>query len=222
VQALQVETLVALAAEHGGAAQVLIHAGTFVNEGSEVIRFHHRGRLEREVEERLERCCVIDRERTGFQDFEFAIHQLVEVAVRALSPGINDPFTAMTCADYLGSAYARIGERTLPANVVRDDEGEVRVVLPLIAFEDVLGAGFDQLRQSARRSFAVSIRLLDVLERLLPHLADPAQREAAAAQARAIAAGAEELATEPRDRRCLRDRTRIFEDVLTVESSRED
>jgi hypothetical protein len=151
----------------------------------------------------------------GPQADEFAIHQLVEVAGRAMSTGLNDTFTAITAADHLGAAYARIGGRGLPNNVFRDEEGEIRLLLPLVTFGDVFAAGMNQLRQHARTTPAVSIRLLDMLVRLLPHLQRAEDRQVVAAHARAIAAGAEEAAFEPLDQHAIRQRLALFEEDLS-------
>jgi uncharacterized membrane protein len=214
VQALDVSTLGQLAARHGGAVEGLVHPGEFVNEGTEVFRFHGPAPASNELRRELAACCLIGRDRTVMQDFEFAIHQLVEIALRALSPSMNDPFTAMTCADHLGAAYARIGRRCLPANVFRDDEGTVRVVLPLVSFADVFDTGFRQIRQNARTSVAVSIHLLDVLTRLVPHLQDRAHHEVLARQARSIAAGVQVATDDPQDRAAIDDRLRAVNEAL--------
>jgi uncharacterized membrane protein len=215
VQALDLEDLIALACEHDGVVEVLVHAGTFVNAGGVIQRFHGEGPVDARLRARLSECCFIGRERTLVQDYEFAIHQLVEVAGRAMSTGLNDTFTAITAADHLGAAYARIGGRGLPNNVFRDDDGEIRLLLPLVTFGDVFAAGMNQLRQHARTTPAVSIRLLDMLVRLLPHLQRAEDRQVVAAHARAIASGAEEAAPEPLDQHAIRQRLALFEDDLS-------
>lgn len=111
-------------------------------------------------------AMVFGNQRTPTQDLEFSIDQLVEIAARALSPGVNDPFTAIACIDRLGSAFARIAQRPLPANFRRDEAGGIRLILQNTSHRELLDAAFHQIRQSARSNVAVSIRLLDVLDAL--------------------------------------------------------
>lgn len=215
VQALNTERLVRLATKHDGAVGAVVHAGAFVNEHTDVFVFHGSHAPDDDLRAALSACCLIGRDRSVVQDVEFAIHQLVEIALRALSPSMNDPFTAITCVDHLGAAYARIGERSLPANVSRDSDETVRVVLPLVSFAEVFDAGLHQIRQSARTSVAVSIHMLDVLTRLLPHLRARGDLDVVARQARAIAAGAQSDVNEPLDNTAVEQRLARFNEEFT-------
>jgi uncharacterized membrane protein len=101
--------------------------------------------------------------RTSAQDVEFAIHQLVEIAVRALSPGINDPFTAVACVDRLGSALCRLAQRKMPSAYRHDEQHRLRLVVAPITFTEIVDTAFNQIRQYARPSAAVTIRLLETI-----------------------------------------------------------
>ena len=106
----------------------------------------------------------MESQRTAFQDVEFTVDQLVEVAVRALSPGINDPFTAIACIDRLGEGLCRLAGRSMPSPFRCDEEGRLRVVARPTTFESVANAAFHQIRQYGRTSAAVLIRLLETFE----------------------------------------------------------
>src|SRR3954449_4396969 len=71
---------------------------------------------------------VIGEERSPAQDLEFGLRQLVEIALRAVSPGINDPYTAVAVIDRVGAALEEIFRRSLPPAVIRDNQGEVRII----------------------------------------------------------------------------------------------
>jgi uncharacterized membrane protein len=109
---------------------------------------------------------VLGEIRTLAQDMEFAVDQLVEVAVRALSPGVNDPFTAVTCVDVLGDALRRVATRRPSSPVRRDEDGVPRVVGHPITLASLLDAAFNQLRQYGAGSVAVTIRLLETVAAL--------------------------------------------------------
>jgi uncharacterized membrane protein len=101
------------------------------------------------------------------QDIEFTIDQLVEIAVRSLSPGINDPFTAVQCIDYLSAALGNIATRPLPDCCLVDDEGRVRVVERTVSFESLIAAALHQIRQYGCGSPAVLIRMMEALTPLV-------------------------------------------------------
>ncbi len=101
-------------------------------------------------------------QRAGSADLEFAVRHLVEVAVRALSPGINDPHTAMGVLDRLGSALCDIVHVHLHGGVI-EREGQVRLVVPAIEYNGLTDQMFHLIRQNAAGSTAVLIRMLEVL-----------------------------------------------------------
>ena len=83
---------------------------------------------------------MLGSQQTPYQDVEFAVNQLVEVAVRALSPSVNDPFTATACVDHLGAALCRLAGRKIPSPYRRDPDGQVRVTDgPYSESKEVLG-----------------------------------------------------------------------------------
>lgn len=110
----------------------------------------------------IRNATALGPQRVSSADLEFAVRQLVEVAVRALSPGINDPHTAMSALDRLGAALCEIVPLYLPTGVLTRDERPVLVV-PSIQYDGLLNAMFHMIRQNASTSAAVLIRMLDVL-----------------------------------------------------------
>jgi uncharacterized membrane protein len=109
------------------------------------------------------------------QDLEFAVRQLVEVAVRALSPGINDPFTAIAVVDRLGATLCELFQRNLPLPIVVC-EGQVVLYRPVTDYAGVCDAMFNMVRQSAAGSPAVLIRILETLGRVLTIESRPERR----------------------------------------------
>ncbi len=118
----------------------------------------------------LNGTVILGIRRTPRQEVECAIEELVEVAVRALSPGINDPFTAMNCIDRLGAALGRLSERKLPTAYRCDDEGCLRMIVHPVSFANALDAAFNPIRQYGHNSVAVTIRLLEALASVAEHV----------------------------------------------------
>jgi len=134
--------------------------------------------VERAVAESVE----IGSARTLRQDVEFAIAQVVEIAMRALSPAINDTYTGLTCVDWLGDALVRLGRRPVDSGGWSDGEGVLRMVLYEPTFERTLRAAFDLIRQSGADNPAVLIRMLDALASMAP-MVEPSHRPALQHQA---------------------------------------
>jgi uncharacterized membrane protein len=131
--------------------------------------------------------------RLPVQDIEFSVQQLVEMAVRSLSPGVNDPFTAVECLDRLGAALARLAGRAFPESRLRDEGGRLRVVLDVVRFDDLLGAMFDQIDHYAGDAPLVRARLAAVLEGAAEVPDIPEERRTALRRRAALArAGGEE------------------------------
>lgn len=107
----------------------------------------------------------ISRHRTVDQDPGFGIRQLVDVALKALSPGINDTTTAVTCVDYLTTILARLAPRHIPSPH-RDQDGVLRVIANGPDFESLLAESFDQIRASAEGNLEMMLSLLCALQTL--------------------------------------------------------
>ncbi len=106
---------------------------------------------------------VIDTTKTSQQDLEFSIHQMVEIAARALSPGVNDPYTAMTCIDNLTAIMCHLTQVQFPSKSHFDEKGILRLMVDTLDFEGVLDAAFNQIRQFSGGSPSVIIRLMEAM-----------------------------------------------------------
>jgi uncharacterized membrane protein len=102
--------------------------------------------------------------RTPTQDIEYAVNQLVEMAVRAMSPAINDPFTAMTCLDYVGNGLALFIRQGEKSSHYYDRHGRLRLVLEPVTFDALLSAAFDMLRHASCDNASVLLHMLTVIE----------------------------------------------------------
>jgi uncharacterized membrane protein len=166
VQRLDADTLLHLAASSDVVLWVIARPGDFVVEGTLIAAAHPRPPEERAFAERLNAAYVLGEDRTAEQDAGFAVRQLVEVALRALSPGVNEPFTAITCIDRLGEGLARLAQRRIPASTRADDRGRLRLITQPTTFDELLTAAFEPVRRFAGRNPDVSLRLLRVIEQL--------------------------------------------------------
>jgi len=147
----------------------------------------------------LAKAHVTGPHRTLMQDPVFAIDQLVEIAICALSPAVNDTFTALTCIDWLSAGLSQVSGRTLSEGVYRDRDGRVRLIETDPSYARMVNRAFDKIRQSSRGMPAVIIRLLDALISIASEVAQPEKLEILTRQGRMIFQGAEESVHEAND-----------------------
>ena len=164
-----------------------------------------------DVADALRRAHITGPNRTLAQDLAFAVDQLVEIAIRALSPAVNDTFTALTCIDWLGDSLCRVTTQWHPVRVHRDAHGYVRVITAHVSYERLVQRAFEKIRQAGRGMPAVLIRQLDTLTKIMEYIETPEQRELLLAQAEMIQTAAEESIPEPSDRADVR---RAYDEVI--------
>lgn len=206
LQLIDGDALMELAAAEKLLLRVERRPGHYLVAGSALVSVWPGERVDDELKARLNASFVLGTQRTPAQDVEFAVYQLVEIAARALSPGVNDPFTAMTCIDRLGSALCRLAQREMPPADRRDEQGRLWVVVPSVSFAGVADAAFNQIRQYARGNAAVAIRLLETIAVIAAATRRPDDRAALQRQADMISRGARAGLPEVDDQRAVHQR----------------
>jgi uncharacterized membrane protein len=206
IQVVDYARLMTIAAKRDLVLRVTVRAGHFVlAEGRHVI-VHGPGTLNEPAIAGIREAFVIGLERSPAQDLEFGIRQLVEIGLRALSSGINDPFTAIAVVDHLAVALEDILHRPLQPVVLRDEEGLVRVVADRSSITGLVDAAYDPLRQAASGMPPVLVRMADILGQLAPSLRDEAAVGAVLTQLDKIAQTARQPGLAPADRDSILDR----------------
>jgi uncharacterized membrane protein len=208
VQALDEDALVEIAQRADLLLVIERRPGKFVSEGLPLVRAWPAERMNLGWESDIRSRFVLGWQRTSEQDVEFAADQLSEVAIRALSPAINDPFTAMGCLDWLGAALCRAARGRTPDPVRVDDEGRVRVVYRHpITFSGLADAAFVQIRQFGARSPAVMLRMLEVITTVIRSTrGDRDEIQVLLQHAETIRRAALDNVEEPRDRNDIEER----------------
>lgn len=167
----------------------------------------------------LDKGHVTGPHRTLTQDPVFAIDQLVEIAIRALSPAVNDTFTALTCIDWLSAGLSEISSRILVEGVYRGRSGRVRLIEFDPSYARMVNRSFDKVRQAGRAMPAVIIRMIDALEHITENTTSGQQRSVLLRQADMILRGAEEEVPEPFDLADIRARyDRLVETSKVLDS----
>ena len=194
------------AAEHGTAIRLLVRPGDYVFPGAAVAALT---RPAPGAGDAIRDHTAVGGQRVSSSDLEFAIRQLVEVAVRALSPGINDPHTAMSVLDRLGAALCDAVPLHLATGVVLRNGAPV-LVWPCTDYDGLVDAMFHLIRQNAAGSAAVLIRMLEVLTSVAGCERDPARLAALQRHADLILGDAERDVNTPSDMAGVKTRHRRF------------
>lgn len=165
LQLLDLEGLVMLAQQHDVVIHVGARPGDFVRRGEPLARIDPAKRATPELVSACEHAFDLGSTRTMQQDVEFGVRQIVDCALKAISPAVNDPSTAVTCIDQLGDLLVQVARRHDRSHAVREG-GALRLVVPFPRFVDLLDLTFNQLRQYGRTDISVSIRMLRSLAAL--------------------------------------------------------
>lgn len=145
--------------------------GQFVLPGEPMARVQSADTVADTLTDAVQAAVVVGSERTAVQDLEYSVRQLVEIGLRALSPGVNDPFTACAVIDRLAGSLAHIMRRGPMQSVWRDDQNNIRLVVQVSTFAGLVDVAFNQIRQAGAQQAAILIRLAERLGELR-HLAD--------------------------------------------------
>ena len=214
LQSIDNEGLMKLTIEHDLLLRLEYRPGNFIASGNNLVKVWPNERFEEGLSEKINDTFIFGAQRLRLQDVEFEIDQLVEIALRALSPGINDPFTAMACIDRLGVALAHLAERQIPSGYRYDDKNKLRLMADAVTFEGLVETAFNQIRQFCRSSPAVTIRLLETIAVIAAHAGTQAEREALRQQAKMIKQGSDEAIPEEHDRQDVEERYQIIDRIL--------
>jgi uncharacterized membrane protein len=218
LQFVDYEVLVAIAEEADAVVALLYRPGHFVVRGLPLARVWPATAAD-PVARNLERAHFTGPNRTLTQDLAFAIDQLVEIAIRALSPAVNDTFTALTCIDWLGEGLCQVTNNWNPNLVQRDRHGNVRIIAAEVRYERFVERSFDKIRQSSSGMPAVMIRQLDALGRIMAFARNADQRRALLDQADMILRSSERSVPEEEDRNDVR---RHYDPVVALAASEVD
>ncbi len=174
IHKIQLEKLEKLATRHNLIIKLLYRPGQFIVSNSKLAYVQLKSDLEHktvhppmveieQISHDINRAFDCGYQRKPEYDVEFPIKQLVEMAIRAISPAVNDPFTAVRCIDRLGVLLCRVLQRENQSPYLFDPAGSLRLIIQPVTFEILVNAAFDQIRQYGKSDVAVIIRMLEAI-----------------------------------------------------------
>jgi len=190
-------TLVRIAAEHDAVIRLHYRPGHFLTKGHPMATVWPP-EAATPIGRRLESVHMTGPLRTLSQDIAFGVDQLVEIAIRALSPAVNDTFTALTCIDWLGDSLCKVAVEWHPQSCHQDRLGTIRLITVPVSYERLVQRSFEKVRQAADGMPAVLIRQLDALNKIMA-ASGPGQAQVLLDQAAMIARVSERTVPEPAD-----------------------
>ncbi|PKL85439.1 MAG: DUF2254 domain-containing protein [Ignavibacteriae bacterium HGW-Ignavibacteriae-1] len=163
LQYIDTEDLIELLTKKNSLMELYHRPGAHLVEGLEIGMIYSNDNWDKDDFEKFNSKFEIGKIKTAQQDLEFSIHQIVEIALRAISPGINDPYTAIACIDNLTAIMSYLAQAKFPSKYLFDEDGNLRVIADKFEFEGILDAAFNQIRQFSAGMPAVIIRLMESL-----------------------------------------------------------
>jgi len=193
VQSVDEEGLLTLASKLPGVLRMEQGIGSFVARGATLVAVaRDEGAtlpLTKELTDQIHRSFSLGSQRTTEQDAGFGLRQIVDIALKALSPGVNDTTTAIICIDHLGALLAQLAERRLPSPW-RTDHSQVRIIAVRPSFQQFVATAFDQIRVCADGNVAIYQRLLTALATIRQRTQDTERQQVLREQVELVAEAA--------------------------------
>jgi len=200
IQNLVYDQLVNQATKHDLVLRLVRSPGDFVGQSQVLMHAWPAERVTDDVATSLRNAYAWGRQRTESQDVMFLVNELVEIAARALSPGVNDPYTAMGCLDWLGASLNRLARRDISTMSRFDKDGTLRVWAPDFDFQALAEAIFDQLRAYFATDRNAAIHMLERIGDTGEFINNAAHRKLMGQQADALKQATDKAMTSDRDR----------------------
>jgi uncharacterized membrane protein len=166
LQIIDDEELMKLANKHNLLLRIEYRPGKYIINGCSLATVFPSERVNKKLSKQINDAFILGKERTEQQDVEFPINQLVEIALRAISPAVNDPFTAIRCIDRLTGGFCHLVQRNFPSPYRYDKNHKLRIIAEPIVFNELTDSAFNQIRQYGKSDAAVSIKLLEAIARI--------------------------------------------------------
>jgi uncharacterized membrane protein len=214
IQYIDPQYMLTLAQEKDLVVRLLRKPGHLVWREARVALVWPAARIDEELDRQIRKAFRIGNGRTPTQDVAYAVNQLVEMAVRAMSPAINDPFTAMTCLDYIGEGLALFIQQGEKSPYYYDQDNRLRLVLEPVTFAELLSGAFDMLRHASCDNASVLLHMLEVIDAIGQEADSPKSRQELLRHVSLIQLESQAGAIIDRDRERISQRCTELADLL--------
>lgn len=191
--------------------------GEYVAHGTIIAELSHTGDVPDDLVKHIRNSFVLGRERTIAQDMLFGIRQLVDIALKALSPGINDVTTAEYALYHLEDAVGRLGGRAFPSNIRTPDNGHTQILFAHPTWDEIVDTAFSQIQSTAASDFHFTKTLLQVLHGLALRLPPGSRAKALQPQIAEVRYEVAHSSFSPNAKALLNNMSDNIEDVLQMQ-----
>jgi uncharacterized membrane protein len=213
VQAVNEKALLDIAVENDLILELHVRPGIFVRPGKALVEAYPRDRVTEKIADSIRLSYAWGNKRTPLQDDMFLVNELAEIGIRALSPGINDPFTAVSCIDWLADGLASFASREVPDRFRFDEGGALRVIAHPIDLEEFAEAALGQIAPYAAVDRVAGLHLLSAIGELSEGITSDQGRDLLRHYAGRVINGAEAELQDPGTLALFRQR---YRDVMRL------
>ncbi|MGB3543316.1 DUF2254 domain-containing protein [Rubrivirga sp.] len=208
VRGVDSNRLLGLATENDLLLRIRHRPGDFVADGDSLVLAWPPDRVSGRIHDEVRLAFAWGTQRTARQDVRFLVNELVEVAARALSPGVNDPFTAVSCLDWLSASLKCLADRDFPEPTRHDASGTLRIVAEPTTFAEFVGSVYGQLRPYLVGDRNAVLHALTTIGEIAGRVTDPSQAAVLREQADALLQGATSVLEVDADKEAVAARHR--------------
>jgi len=183
LQAIDSKTLIEIAEENDCIMITELRPGEYTSEENTLVSIYPMSDKIEELKDKINNAFILGEERLRLQDIKYSIEQLVEIAIRALSAGINDPYTAIACIDQLTSGTIELFKRSITEGYYYDSGGKLRLVTKSLTFTDLIEIMYTEIRRNSSTNVTINIKLLESIASIIPHARTKDQRNVLKKQA---------------------------------------
>ncbi|MFB2833044.1 DUF2254 domain-containing protein [Floridanema evergladense] len=200
LQVIDDEQLMKIACKYDLLLRLEFRPGKFIIKGKTLVMSYPAQRVNKKVIKEIGKVFILGKERTEQQDIGFPIEQLVEIAMRALSPGINDPFTAIRCIEHITDGLCHLSQRKFPSPYRYDKEKNLRLITETVSFTELIDNAFNQIRIYGKSDLAVNLKLLESIAIIASYTENPKYKSHLYKQAEMVFRGSQSGLFEEQDR----------------------
>jgi uncharacterized membrane protein len=219
LQFVDYDTLLALAVREGLVLREEHHVGDFVTAGTSLLSASPAAQITPALAVKLNASFVLGSNPTLQQDIAYGLRQIVDIALKAISPAVNDPTTAVNCIDHLSAILITLATRQIPDRDYYDSGGQVRIIVRERTFHDLVRLAFDQIRHYGAGDHIIVIRMLSALGRVAAVTHNPAYRDTLRETAEHIAHSANRAIADDYERRAVEEHLEEVRQLLRAPES---
>lgn len=197
--------------------EIVARPGDFISPYKPLLLVHPASRCSEDLESTVQDAFTAGQERSHTQDVLFAVDQLVEVAVRSMSPSINDPFTAIRCLDWLGVGLSKCLTRSPAQSTWTDEDDRLRLIAQPVTFADLVTGALQQIQEHGSRSASVTLHILEIIRDVGRHARSEEDQLVLRMHAKQVLRNAESEILQHHDRKRIKA---LYDEAIDVIGAR--